>query len=469
MMRKYRTAFFGIVFGCVFSLSVPVSMSAGQDEPGLKQRLEWFQDLKFGLFVHFGIYSQWGCIESWPLIEADKWARPDDLPAWKDRGYDIERFKADYWKLNETFNPVNFNPEEWAQAAEQAGMKYFVFTTKHHDGFSMFDTRQTDYRITHASCPFSRQPRADITLESFNAFRRKGFAIGAYFSKADWHSPDFWIPGVPARTRQPNYDPLKEPARWQRFVDFVHNQVKELTTGYGPIDILWLDAGWVRPPAQDLDMDRLVAMARSSQPGLIVVDRTVGGKHENYRTPEQEVPAQPPDYVWETCMTMGDQWSFHPEDNYKSTHDLIHLLVDIVSKGGNFLLNVGPGPDGRLPRPALDRLREIGNWMQVNSEAIYGTRAIAPYRQDRVRFTSKPEWIYAIYGLEADSSRLPGVIQVSGLKPAAGQEVFMLGYSQSLPWRAEQDGFRVEIPKKLQEKGPSLHAVTLKWRRTAAD
>jgi alpha-L-fucosidase len=377
----------------------------------------------------------------------------------------MERFKADYWKLNTTFNPVNFNPDEWADAAQQAGMKYFVFTTKHHDGFSMFDTRQSDFRITHESCPFSRDSRANVALEAFNAFRRKGFAIGAYFSKPDWHHPDFWIPGQPARTRQPNYDPLKEPARWQRFADFTHRQIEELVTDYGPIDILWLDGGWVRPPAQDLDMDRLVTMARSRQPGLIVVDRTVRGKHENYRTPEQEVPDEPPDYVWETCMTMGDQWSYHPNDKYKSTHELIHLLVDIVSKGGNFLLNVGPGPDGRLPRPALERMKEIGDWMQVNSEAIYGTRAIAPYRQDRVRFTSKPDWLYAIYGLEEDCQPLPSVIRVSGLKPAAGEQLLMLGHSGSLKWSEEQDGFRVEIPKSLQDRPPSSHAVTFKWRR----
>jgi alpha-L-fucosidase len=169
-------------------------------------------------------------------------------------------------------------------------MKYVVFTTKHHDGFSMFDTRLSDYRITAPGVPFHANQRSNVVREVFNAFRESSFAIGAYFSKADWHCPDYWDPAAPARTRNPNYDPLARPEKWSKFVAFAHGQIEELMTGYGPIDILWLDGGQVRPPQQDLQMDRLVAMARQHQPGLIVVDRTVGGRYENYRTPEQEVP-----------------------------------------------------------------------------------------------------------------------------------------------------------------------------------
>ncbi|MCL5099485.1 MAG: alpha-L-fucosidase, partial [Candidatus Omnitrophica bacterium] len=358
-------------------------------ESWLKSRLEWFQDLKFGLMMHWGAYSQWGCIESWPLVEADTWARPDDLPAWVERGKDLARFKRDYWALPKTFNPVKFDPEVWASAAKEAGMKYVVFTTKHHDGFCMFDTRLTDYRITAPDVPFHTSARSNVVREVFSTFRKDGFAIGAYFSKADWHSPYYWSPDAPAHDRNPNYDTLAQPDKWAKFVQFVHGQIKELMTGYGPIDILWLDAGQVRSPQQDIHMDSLVSMARTYQPRLIVVDRTVGGRYENYRTPEQEVPQQPPPYVWETCMTMGNQWSYKPNDNYKSTHRLIQLLVDIVGKGGNFLLNIGPQPDGELPAAAVERLREIGAWMKVNGEAIYGTRAIAPFKDGQVVFTTK--------------------------------------------------------------------------------
>jgi len=296
------------------------------EEPWLHDRLQWFQDLKFGLMMHWAAYSQWGCIESWPLVEEDKWARPDDLKAWTDRNKDMQRFKSDYWALPTTFNPVSFDPRLWAKATKAAGMKYVVFTTKHHDGFCMFDTRLTNYRITSPDVPFHSNTRSNVVREVFNAFRQEGFGIGAYFSKADWHCPDYWNPGAPARTRNPNYNTAEEPDKWKKFVQFTHGQIEELMTGYGPIDILWLDAGQVRPPEQDLQMDSLAAMARSHQPRLLIVDRTVGGRYENYRTPEQEVPDKPPPYTWETCMTMGDQWSYKPNDKYKSTHRLIHLL-----------------------------------------------------------------------------------------------------------------------------------------------
>ena len=167
-------------------------------------------------------------------------------------------------------------------------------------------------------------------------------------------------------------------------------------TNYGPVDILWLDGGQVRPPKQDINMPKLAAMARSHQPGLLVVDRTVGGRYENYRTPEQEVPEKAMPYVWETCMTMANQWSYKPDDKYKSTRQLIHLLVNIVAKGGNFLVNVGPSADGELPEPALERMKEIGQWMRINGDAIYGTRPIPPYKVGQVCLTKKGEKLYAI-------------------------------------------------------------------------
>jgi len=172
------------------------------DEPWLGKRLEHFQDLKFGFMMHFGAYSQWGCIESWPLVEEDKWARPDDLPPWVQRGRDIKRFQKDYFDLPKTFNPIHFDPRAWAQAAKGAGMKYVVFTSKHHDGFCMFDTRLTDYRVTATDVPFHSNARSNVVREVFQAFRRENLLIGAYFSKADWHCPDYWDPNRPARTLQ---------------------------------------------------------------------------------------------------------------------------------------------------------------------------------------------------------------------------------------------------------------------------
>ena len=432
----------------LLSTSLPAKEYETQ-EPWLAERISDWQDMKFGFFVHWGIYSQWGCIESWPLVEVDEWARPDDLPVWVERGKDIELFKRDYWKLNQTFNPTRFQPESWVKAAQDAGMKYFVFTTKHHDGFSMFDTRYTDFKSTSPDCPFHKDPNANAAKVLFDAFRAADFKIGAYFSKADWHSPYYWSPDAPSRTRNPNYDTLAEPGKWSKFVEFVHNQVEELMTGYGPIDILWLDAGQVIPPKQDIDMDRLVKMARGHQPELIVVDRTVGGKYENYLTPEQKVPDVPPDYPWETCMTLGDQWSYKPNDNYKSTRELVHLLVNIVSKGGNLLLNVGPDPEGRLPEAAVSRMKEIGDWLDVNGEAIYGTRPIAPYREGYICLTQKGNYVYAICLAEEGQAGPTSQIRLSSITPKPGSEIRMLGSDTPLEWKEDNTGLVVEVPAEI--------------------
>jgi alpha-L-fucosidase len=451
-----------LVFTC---LTQPVAAGPSDTEPWLEQRLEQFQDLKFGFMMHWGIYSQWGCIESWPLVEVDTWARPDDLRAWTDRGKDLARFKRDYLALAKSFNPANFDPDKWAQIAKSAGMKYVVFTTKHHDGFCMFDTRLTDFRVTAPAVPFHTNARSNVVREVFKAFRKKGFVIGAYFSKADWHSPDYWNPEAPAPTRNPNYDTQAQPEKWAKFVAFTYGQIEELMTGYGPIDILWLDAGQVRPPSQDLQMDKLAAMARRHQPRLIVVDRTVGGRYENYHTPEQAVPEEPPPFVWETCMTMGGQWSFKPNDNYKSTHRLIHLLADIVAKGGNFLLNVGPQPDGTLPPVAQQRMKEIGDWLKVNGEAIYGTRPIAPCKEGPLVFTQKGRNVYAIYLTQKEGQGLPDHITLSSFRIKPGTKAYLLGARKPLEWETGTDGTTtIKIPVWTIEKPPCQHAFAFRFQ-----
>ena len=437
----------------------PTGDPADQEtDPRVWEKLDRFQDWKFGFMMHWGIYSQWGCIESWPLVEADTWARPDDLPAWTERGRDFERFSRDYVALNRTFNPRQFDPQRWVTAAKDAGMKYLVFTTKHHDGFCLFDTDQTDYRTTHESCPLHTNPRANVVKEVFDAFRDEGFGIGAYYSKSDWHHPGYWAPEWPHRDRNVNYDTREYPEKWATFVNFTHDIVEELMTGYGPVDILWLDGGQVRPPKQDIDMPRLAAMARRHQPGLIVVDRTVGGRYENYRTPEQRVPEEALPYIWETCMTMGDQWSYKPDDEYKSTRRLIHLLVDIVAKGGNFLLNVGPDADGRLPAPALERMKEIGDWLDINAEAIYGTRPVPPYKVGNVCLTRKGATLYAICLAEEGRITPPERIELPTVRGA--KAVRLLGYDGTLAWEASADGLSIRVTENVRQSPPCEHAWT---------
>lgn len=410
----------------------------------LKDRLQWFQDLKLGLILHWGLYSVAGIVESWQLSEGDEWAREPGFNG------DIKKLQQDYWNLNKKFNPTKFNADNWADIAEKAGIKYLVFTTKHHDGFNMFDTKFSDYKITGEDCPFSTDPRANVTSEIFDAFRKHHMGIGVYYSKADWHSPYYWVPGKKAATRNTSYDIKENPELWKKFVNFTHCQFKELMSEYGSVDLLWLDAGWVCPPIEDINMDEIASMARSYQPNLIISDRTVGGRHENYVTPERCVPDQPLDKPWESGIPLADNWGYVPNDNYKSTREVIHTFVDIVAKGGNFLLGVGPKPDGTLPEKSVKTLLEIGEWLKVNGESIYGTRIYSPYREGRFAFTRKNNDLYITYLLEEGEEELPASIKLSKVKIKRVSSVELLGSDRNLNLKEDGGIVSIEIPEDLR-------------------
>lgn len=417
----------------------------------VQQKLNEWKKIKFGLLMHWGTYSQWGVVESWSICPEDEgWTQRRGPYASNWYTY----LKA-YENLQTTFNPTRFHPERWASAAKDAGMKYVVFTTKHHDGFCMFDTHQTDYKITSSKTPFSSDPRANVAKEVFNAFRKQDFMIGAYFSKPDWNTDHYWWKYFPPKSRNVSYDPAKYPERWQGFKDFTYNQIKELMSEYGKMDILWLDGGWIRPFSsidssvewqrtipynQDIDMARIAAMSRSYQPGLLVVDRTVHGEYENYVTPEQAVPPTYLPYPWESCITMGNSWSYVPNDTYKSSRRIIHLLTDIISKNGNLLLNVGPGPDGEWDPVAYERLQQVGAWMKINQEAIYDTEADPDLpRQGNFVFTRKGNIIYAIYQL-ADKEIQTGELTLRGRMFTDTKKVQLLGSKQKIRAAATPDG-----------------------------
>ncbi len=445
-------------------------------DPLVKENLEKWDDIKFGLLMHWGTYSQWGIVESWSICSEDVgWA------ARKSDNY--TDYKRDYENLQTTFNPKKFNPEKWAKAAAGAGMKYMVFTTKHHDGFCMFDTKYTDYKITDPKTPFHKNPRANVTKEIFEAFRAEDMMVGAYFSKPDWHSEDYWWPNFATPDRNVNYDITKYPDRWENFVQFTHNQIMELMTDYGDVDILWLDGGWVQKMSpeqvkeynckdgysftntqnQDIRMDELAAKARVKQPGLIVVDRAVEGPNQNYLTPENTVPKEMLPYPWESCIIMGGGWSYSFNAEFKSERELIHMLVDIVSKGGNLLLNIGPGPDGTWYDEAYDRLEAIGEWMNINSEAIYETRKIAPYRDGQMCFTQNKDKkaIYATYLLNEDET-LPGTIEVKLPEIPAKAKMTVLGSGAKVKYNKVGDFYQLVIPKKVISKSSSEKAVVIK-------
>ena len=330
----------------------PADRYVAPEDPLLLERLSWWQDQKLGLMMHWGPYAQLGIVESWALSDEDaNWSRKDI-----DWETDPEKFCRQYRALNQTFNPVRFQPDRWASLARASGFRYLIFTTKHHDGFSMWDTKQSDYKITGPACPFHTHRYADICRHLFDAFRREGLAIGAYFSKADWHCPDYWVPGKREATwRGPGYDPGADPARWEQFVQFTHNQILELTGQYGRIDILWLDAGWVNAAnGQDIRLGQVVDKARQTQPWLICADRTVGGPYENYVTPEQTVPSEPLGIPWESCITLGT--AFLSAMKTTSSLESSSRSWSTSCQGRQPTLNVAPQPDGRLPAGAISRL-----------------------------------------------------------------------------------------------------------------
>jgi alpha-L-fucosidase len=216
------------------------------------------------------------------------------------------------------------------------------------------------------------------------------------------------------------------------------------------------------PWPQDIDMPGLAALARKNQPGLIVVDREVGGPYENYRTPEQQIPDTPLPYPWETCMTLGNSWSYAPNDHYKSARQIVHMLVDVVAKGGNYLLNVGPDANGELPTAAVARLAEIGAWMKINDEAIYATRPVAPYHDGKLCFTrAKDDAIYAIYLLD-EGEAVPEEIRLKDILPAAGATIRLLGSDIELKWQRDGASARVALPESVRNQASNSYAVSLR-------
>ncbi len=315
----------------------------------------WFDTARFGLFVHWGHSSQQGIELSWPLVGGiPVLPQCQTVPV------------AAYHASASTFDPEPRAPRAWARAAKRLGMQYAILTAKHHDGYALFDTALSDFSVRHS--PYG----GDIVREFVEAMRDEGLRVGLYFSLSDWHHPDypaFTEADKPYMLGRPR---LPTPEQWERFVPYLHGQVRELLTRYGPIDVLWFDGGWERTTEQWRSAE-LHQLIRTLQPDILVNDRLPG--FGDFDTPEQLIPAEPLGRAWETCLTINESWGYNPSDTHlKSPHQLIHALCEVAGKGGNLLLNVSPMGNGRLPPEQLERLAVLETWMEGHAESIVGTR-----------------------------------------------------------------------------------------------
>ena len=349
-------------------VAITIAMSPGELQ---NPKLDWWRDARFGMFIHWGLYA----------VPAGTWGDRTGHAEWIRTTGQIPL--ETYDKFVDEFNPVKFDADAWCEMANDAGMGYIVITSKHHDGFCLFDSVHTDFDIM--STPFKR----DIMKELAEAAPKHDIHMSWYHSIMDWHHPDY----LPRRSWETERS--HEGADMQRFRKYLHAQVTELLTNYGPIGIMWFDGEWESTWRGQYGKE-LYELCISLQPEVIVNNRLgarggmegltgmegyAGGYGGDYMTPEQEIPdAVDKGLDWETCMTMNDRWGYNMHDkNFKSTTDLLQKLSDIVSKNGNFLLNVGPKPDGTFPDESIQRLSEIGDWMDVNGEAILGTIG-SPFR-----------------------------------------------------------------------------------------
>ena len=409
-------------------------------------RMQWWRDATFGMFIHWGAYS---------------------VPAGEYKGQDVKGIAEwimhtanipirEYEQFAKEFNPTSFNAKEWVRVAKDAGVQYIVITSKHHDGFALWDSKVTNYDVIDFS-PFKR----DILKELTDACKAAGIKMCFYHSIMDWHQPDAESKKDYTHQNTPNPD-------FTRYREtYLKPQLAELIKKYDP-EVLWFDGEWIPEWTEDQGKD-LYNYLRNLKPSLIINNRVGKGRSGmqgmntykdaagDFGTPEQEILEGTSDFDWESCMTMNDTWGFKKSDhNWKSSEMLIHNLIDIAAKGGNYLLNVGPTAEGLIPAPSVERLGEIGKWLKVNGEAIYATNSLKQYKEgDNIKYTKSKDgkYVYAIV-----TKKTGNTVSFKQVKPRAGTKIRMLGVKEALAWKAVGDGVEVKLPASF----PCDHAWTLK-------
>lgn len=395
------------------------------------ERTQWFLQDRFGMFIHWGLYA---------IPARGEWVRS------------VERISVeDYQTYYDEFNPVRYDPKAWARAAKQAGMKYAVLTAKHHDGFCLFDSALTEYKSTN-----TRAGR-DLVREFIEAFRAEGLKVGLYYSLIDWHHEDYPAYGDRIHPMRDNENYIRNPETFDRYLQYMHGQVRELLTNYGKLDVMWFDFSYDRMKGETWKATELMAMIRSLQPHIIVDNRLDASGEEggtiftknplsysgDFASPEQIIPPQGVtddegnSLPWEACITLNNNWGYAAQDfQYKSSTTLIRKLIECVSKNGNLLLNVGPNALGEIPKESLDILAEIGDWVQKNGDSIYGCGQAYLPKPEWGRFTQKGNLLYAHLFEESvgpiNLNGLAGKVKKARLL-SDGSELFL-----SRPWNVAQ-------------------------------
>jgi alpha-L-fucosidase len=431
---------------------VPALPRLGWSEAMACDRTTWYRNAKFGMFIHWGPYSQASVEASWPIMRP----KPGEIT------------EAAYRALPQTFNPVKFDPEAFVDLARLAGQKYMVFTTKHHDGFCMFDSAYTDYKITNT--PYGK----DIVAELAKACAADGMPLGFYYSPPDLHHPGF---RDTSKLAKENWHGEPQRPEWASYLAYLKLQVAELLTHYGPVVIVWFDG---LNDQRKYDGARVIEMIRELQPGTLVNDRI--GVDADYETPEQFIPTaiptkgivltgvdpkvsdqlknsipRPEDFrLWETCMTINNTWAYNKNDrDFKSEQMLIRSLVEVASRGGNFLLNVGPQPDGQIQPEFQQRLKAIGDWLTLNGDAIYGTTYGPVQGAADLRTTANDKSIYVhIFNWPA-----AGACEISGIE-AKVMSARLLANGRPLTFRQTEGKLQIDIPG--QAPDPNVSVIALK-------
>src|SRR5215469_8051115 len=381
------------------ALAVPATseeLVSGEDNEDRARRMKWWHEARFGMFVHWGLYS---------VLGHHEWAMENEaIPV------------SEYQQLAKQFNPKPNAAREWAKLARRAGQKYIVMTTKHHEGFCLFNTETTDY------CAPKQGPGRDLVKEYVEAARAEGLRVGFYYSLMDWHHPDG------ARCAD------DEAAR-KRFVEYIHTHIRELMTNYGKIDVLWYDVSWPLD-ARGWESEKMNQMVFKLQPDIIVNNRNkLDG---DFSTPEQRIEAAKAGRAWEACMTMNGSWGYQSaDDSWKSPREIINNLITCARDGGNYLLNIGPKPDGSIPQPSIDILTTVGAWMAKNGHTIYGTDRCQPSRSNYANFSRKGNTLFV------HVRYWPGeTVTVGGLRTRVTAARLV---ASGTPVKVEQDEYRARF------------------------